>query len=89
MDRQHLVSDSDAEIGLHILSKTTNFDYEIDQFLRELPCPCLLEYGVAVEHCLEHTQDLDVPCSSLSTISYGFIISGPGVVDKPYEVWSS
>ena len=37
MDRQHLVSDSDAEIGLHILSKTTNFDYEIDQFLRELP----------------------------------------------------
>ena len=37
MDRQHLISDSDAEIGLHILSKTTNFDYEIDQFLHELP----------------------------------------------------
>ena len=29
---------------------------------------CSLEYGV--EHGLEHTQDLDVPCSSLSTISY-------------------
>ena len=37
MDRQLLVSDSDTEIGLHILSKTTNFDNEIDQFLRELP----------------------------------------------------
>ena len=37
MDRQHLVSDLDAEIGLHILSKTMNFDYEIGQFLRELP----------------------------------------------------
>ena len=28
----------------------------------------LLEYGV--EHGLEHTQDLDVPCSSLSTKPY-------------------
>ena len=38
MDRQHLVSDSDAEIGLHILfKKTTNVDNEIDQFLCELP----------------------------------------------------
>ena len=37
MDRQHLVSGSDAEIGLHILSKTANSDNEIDQFLRELP----------------------------------------------------
>ena len=36
MDRQHLESDSvsDAEIGLSILSRTTNFDDEIDQILR-------------------------------------------------------
>ena len=66
MDRQHLISHSDAEIGLHILSKMTNFDNEIDQFLRELPS--LSDYGV--EHALEHTQDLDVLCSNLSTISY-------------------
>ena len=37
MDRQHLVSNSDTEIWLHILSKATNFNNEIDQFLRELP----------------------------------------------------
>ena len=29
---------------------------------------CLSEYGV--EHGLEHTQELDVSCSSLSTIPY-------------------
>ena len=37
MDWQHLISNSDAEIGLDILSKTTNLDNEIDQFLCELP----------------------------------------------------
>ena len=44
MDRQHLVSDSAAEIGLHILSKTTNFDYEIDQFLRLHELPSLFDW---------------------------------------------
>ena len=29
---------------------------------------CLFEYGV--EHGLDHTPDLDVPCSSLSTKPY-------------------
>ena len=66
MDRKHLVNNSDSEIGLHILSKTTNFDNEINKFLRELPS--LSEYGV--EHALEHTQELDDSCSSLSTIPY-------------------
>ena len=50
MDRQHLVSVSDADIGLHILSKTTNVvvDNEIDQFLRQRPGNCVdISYGYA------------------------------------------